>query len=62
MPTNTLVTAVLRRSWLTGTPNSQRVTTSVVSPPTIKMAYLTMAACGVPAFGSSSCLDFPARP
>ena len=36
--------------------------TRVVNAPTSKMAYLTTAECEVPAFGSSSCLDFPARP
>ena len=50
------------RSWLTGTPNSTSVMTSVVNSPTTKIAYRTMAECAGPAFGSSSFLDFPARP
>ena len=43
-----------------GTLNRSSVSTSVVNAPTIRMTYLTMAACGTPALGSSSCLDFPA--
>ena len=58
----TVVIAPPRISWLTLTPNSTRVITRVVNAPTIKIAYRTIAAYAGPAFGSSSSLDFPARP
>ena len=57
-----MVIAPPRTSWLTSTPNSTSVITRVVNAPTIKMAYRTMAECAGPAVGSSSSLDFPARP
>jgi hypothetical protein len=57
-----VVIAPPRTSWLTSTPNSTSVITRVANAPTIKMAYRAMAECAGPAVGSSSSLDFPARP